>query len=91
MRQDHVPEHSAGRSDKPTQQRIHVERMLARAERRSRQAAKLVDKWKSRLVELDRSGVAAKQAKLWASNVGFAPACSFHISSSRCSQSRLKT
>jgi hypothetical protein len=39
--------------------------MLARAERRSRQAAKLVDKWKSRLVELDRAGVAAKQAKLW--------------------------
>jgi hypothetical protein len=57
-----VPDHSA---DKPTQQRIHVERMLSRAERRSRQAAKLVDKWKSRLVELDRAGVAAKQAKLW--------------------------
>jgi len=40
--------------------------MLARAERRSRQAAKLVDKWKLRLAELDRAGVAAKQAKLWA-------------------------
>jgi hypothetical protein len=66
MRQDHVPDHSAGTSDKPTQQRIHVERMLARAERRSRQAAKLVDKWKSRLVELDCAGVAARQAKLWA-------------------------
>jgi hypothetical protein len=39
---------------------------LHRAERRSRQAAKLVDKWKSRLVELDRAGVAARQAKLWA-------------------------
>jgi hypothetical protein len=39
--------------------------MLARAERRSRQAAKLVDKWKLRLVELDRAGVAARQAKLW--------------------------
>jgi len=66
VRQDYVPNYSAGKSDKPTQQRIHVERMLARAERRSRQAAKLVDKWKSRLVELDRAGVAARQAKLWA-------------------------
>ena len=65
LRQDHVPDHSAGKPDKPTQQRLHVERMLARAERRSRQAAKLVEKWKSRLVELDRAGVAAKQAKLW--------------------------
>lgn len=65
MRQDHVPDHSAGQPDKPTQQRLHVKRMLARAERRSRQAAKLVDKWKARLVELDRAGVAAKQSKLW--------------------------
>ncbi len=40
--------------------------MLARAERRSRQALKLVEKWKVRLAELDREGVAAKQAKLWA-------------------------
>jgi hypothetical protein len=38
----------------PDRRRAHVERMLARAERRSHQAAKLVDKWKSRLVELDR-------------------------------------
>ena len=42
--------------------------MLARAERRSRQAASLVDKWKARLAELDREGVAAKQAKLWAND-----------------------
>jgi hypothetical protein len=40
--------------------------MLARAERRSRQALKLVEKWKMRLTELDREGVAAKQARLWA-------------------------
>ena len=60
-----MPDRSAGKPDKPTQQRSHVERMLARAERRSRQAAKLVEKWKSRLVELDRAGVAAKQAKVW--------------------------
>ncbi len=40
--------------------------MLARAERRSRQADKLVQKWKLRLAELDRQGVAAKQAKLFA-------------------------
>ena len=46
--------------------REHVERMLARAERRSRQAAKLIEKWKARLAELDREGVAAMQAKLFA-------------------------
>ena len=40
--------------------------MLARAERRHRQAAKLVDKWKLRVADLDRAGVAAKQATLWA-------------------------
>ena len=40
--------------------------MLARAERRSRQASKLVEKWKIRLADLDREGVAAKQAKLFA-------------------------
>jgi hypothetical protein len=35
--------------------------MLARAERRSRQALKLVEKWKVKLADLDREGVAAKQ------------------------------
>lgn len=40
--------------------------MLARSERCSRQALKLVDKWKLRLSELDREGIDAKQAKLWA-------------------------
>ena len=39
--------------------------MLARAERRLRQAANLVDKWKLRLAELDRAGIDAMQAKLW--------------------------
>ena len=53
-------------SDPQTRQRTHAERMLARAERRSRQISKLVEKWKSRLAELDREGVAAKQAKLFA-------------------------
>ncbi len=43
-----------------------MERMLARAEKRSRKASKLVEKWKARLANLDREGVAAKQAKLWA-------------------------
>ena len=47
-------------------QRTHAERMLARAERRSRQVLKLIDKWKTRLTELDREGVAARQAKLFA-------------------------
>jgi hypothetical protein len=40
--------------------------MLVRAERRSGQASKLVEKWKTRLADLDREGVAAKQAKLFA-------------------------
>lgn len=46
-------------------QRAHVERMLQRAEKRSRQAQKIVEKWKAKLMELDRAGVAAKQARLW--------------------------
>jgi hypothetical protein len=37
-----------------TRQRAHAERMLARAERRSRQAFKLVEKWKATLAVLDR-------------------------------------
>ena len=53
-------------SDPQTRQRVHAERMLARAERRSRQAFKLVEKWKTRLEELDREGVATRQAKLFA-------------------------
>ena len=53
-------------SDKQARQRSHAERMLARAERRHRQAAKLVDKWKLRLAALDRDGLVAKQARLWA-------------------------
>ena len=62
-----MSDHSAGKPlDKSAHLRIHAERMLARAERRSRQAAKLVEKWKLRLAELDRTGVAAKQARLWA-------------------------
>lgn len=39
--------------------------MLARAERRSKHASKLVEKWKLRLIQMDREGVEAKQAKLW--------------------------
>lgn len=38
---------------------------MARAERRSRMASKLVDKWRARLVEMDREGVTSKQARLW--------------------------
>jgi F0F1-type ATP synthase membrane subunit b/b' len=56
-------------TDQPDRRRAHVERMLLRAERRSRQAAKLVEKWKARLADLDRQGVAAKQAKLWTDDV----------------------
>ena len=53
-------------SDPKMRLRAHAERMLARAERRSRQASKLVEKWKTRLADLNREGVAAKQAKLFA-------------------------
>ena len=49
----------------PDRKRAHTERMLARAEKRSRQAQKIVEKWKARLAELERQGVAAKQARLW--------------------------
>jgi hypothetical protein len=53
-------------SDPQIRLKAHTERMLARAERRSRQASKLVEKWKSRLADLDREGVAAKQTRLFA-------------------------
>ena len=51
-------------------QRAHAERMLARAERRSRQALKLVEKWKARLLDLEREGIAARQATLWENEAG---------------------
>ena len=54
---------ATGSSDR---KRAHIERMLARAEQRSRQAMKLVEKWKGKLSELEREGVAAKQARLFA-------------------------
>jgi hypothetical protein len=43
--------------------------MLARAERRSRQALKLVEKWRAKIAALDREGVAAKQARLFADDL----------------------
>jgi hypothetical protein len=49
----------------PDRVRAHAERMLARAERRSHQALKLVDKWKLRIAALDRVGIAARQATFW--------------------------
>lgn len=49
--------------------------MLARAERRSRQALKLVEKGKTRLAELDREGVAARQAQLFAEDQAEAGKC----------------
>lgn len=45
--------------------RVHAERMLARAQKRSRQAQKIVAKWEAKLMELDREGVAIKQPRLW--------------------------
>jgi hypothetical protein len=43
--------------DKEIRLRAHAERMFARAERRLRRAATLVDKWKLRLAEMDRASV----------------------------------
>jgi hypothetical protein len=56
---------SLNSTDKETRRRARAEKMLARAERRLRQAANLVDKWKLQLTELDRAGIDAKQANLW--------------------------
>jgi hypothetical protein len=46
-------------------ERQHVERMLGRARRRAKQAARLVEKWEKRLAAVDRLEVDAKQPKLW--------------------------
>lgn len=45
--------------------RLHVERMLARARRKAKQAEKLVGKWEARLAEASRKEVALKQGVLW--------------------------
>ena len=45
--------------------RTHVERMLARARKRSRHAQKIVEKWEAKLAELDQDAVAIKQPRLW--------------------------
>lgn len=45
--------------------KAHVERMLARARKRSRQVQKIVAKWEAKLAEMNREGVAVKQARLW--------------------------
>ena len=64
-RRSHPKSGMSSSSNIEHRQRAHVERMLHRAEKRSRQAQKIVEKWKAKLVELDRAGVAAKQARLW--------------------------
>lgn len=46
-------------------QRAHVERMLARARKRSRQALKIVAKWEDKLAELNREVVRTTQPRLW--------------------------
>ncbi len=55
--------------DEQTRRRAHAERMLARAERRSRQALKLVEKWRAKIAALDREGVAVKQGRLFADDL----------------------
>ncbi len=59
---------SSARSEMPSadeRRRTHVERMLARARKRSHQAQKIVAKWEAKLTELNREVVAAKQPRLW--------------------------
>ena len=51
--------------DQQVRKIAHAERMLARAVRRQRQAARLVEKWKFRIAELERIGFQAAQARLW--------------------------
>ena len=46
-------------------EREHAERMLKRAQRQQVRAAKLVEKWQTRIANLDRAGVAAIQPRLW--------------------------
>lgn len=46
-------------------EREHAERMLTRAQRQLTRAAKLVEKWQTRIANLDRAGVAAIQPRLW--------------------------
>jgi len=46
-------------------EREHAERMLKRAQRQHARAAKLVEKWRARIVDLDRAGIAAVQPRLW--------------------------
>jgi hypothetical protein len=45
--------------------RLHAERMLKRAQRQQTRAAKLVEKWQTKIANLDRAGVAAVQPRLW--------------------------
>jgi hypothetical protein len=46
-------------------EREHAERMLKRAKLQRVRAAKLVEKWQTRIANLDRAGVAAIQPRLW--------------------------
>jgi len=46
-------------------EREHAERMLKRAQRQQVRAAKLIEKWQTRIAALDRVGVAAIQPRLW--------------------------
>jgi hypothetical protein len=39
--------------------------MLKRAQRQQTRAAKLVEKWQTKIADLDRAGVAAVQPRLW--------------------------
>lgn len=64
-RRSHPKSEMSSSSNIEDRQRAHVERMVLRAEKRSRQTQKIVEKWKAKLMELDRAGVAAKQARLW--------------------------
>jgi hypothetical protein len=53
------------KTSEANREREHAERMLKRAQRQQMRAAKLVEKWQTRIANLDRAGVAAIQPRLW--------------------------
>ncbi len=51
--------------NEPARERQHAERMLARARRKAKQAARLVAKWESRVNEANRKQTLENQPSLW--------------------------
>lgn len=54
-------------------EREHAERMLKRAQRQQARALKLVEKWRLRIANLDRAGLAVIQPRLWPDELEIIP------------------